>query len=183
MIYFVRHGESQANRDGMIAGWLDSPLTEAGQHYAEVEAARLAAEGYNFDVIYSSTLSRARRTAEAIANAIGYPIQNIQIDPNLREKSLGELDGSPKAKVRALDIATYVPVGGESDVEFYERVLRFNQKLEAEQSAGIDILIVGHSGFYRMAMVIKQGLAPKDFRAVEPPLNSTLLDYPLSGAL
>ncbi|MEO7904318.1 MAG: histidine phosphatase family protein [Candidatus Saccharimonadales bacterium] len=91
--YFIRHGQSQANADGVLAGQLDSPLTELGQHQAQHEGERLAAEGWSFDIIISSPLVRAYDTAVAVANVLHYPLGDIKTDPRLMERHVGELEG------------------------------------------------------------------------------------------
>ncbi len=58
-VYIIRHGETDANRQGIVQGQLDTPLNDAG-----VEQARLTADALEdtpFEVAYSSDLQRARR--------------------------------------------------------------------------------------------------------------------------
>lgn len=180
-IYFIRHGESEANHNGYIAGWLDSPLTEKGRETAEKVAQQLVADGLVFDSIYTSTLSRARETAEIIAKTIGYPLADIRLSEDLRERGFGDLSGRPKSEFLQLTSADVAAAGGESYKMLYDRVLRANQLIAADARAGKHILIVGHSGFYRMALVLSQGLMPEQFRDMRDaaPANTTLLPYPL----
>ncbi len=58
-IYLVRHGETDANRRGVIQGQLDTPLNELGQRQAELVALRL--RSISFDVAFTSDLRRATR--------------------------------------------------------------------------------------------------------------------------
>lgn len=178
-IYFVRHGQSQANADGTIAGWRDSLLTTKGVQQAEVEATMIDESGIQFDVILASPLSRAYDTAEIIADKIGYPQEAIIVCPDLREKSNGSLEGCTKEELRKYGEQDIVAAGGESFQDFYDRVRRMNDTIEAERMAGKSVLVVGHSGFYRMAQVIEQGLRPSDFRKLDAPINGKLLEYPL----
>lgn len=64
-LIIVRHGESEWNRIGRYQGQLDAPLSELGLRQAEALAERLRNEA--FDVIFTSPLQRASKTAEAIA--------------------------------------------------------------------------------------------------------------------
>lgn len=75
----IRHGESQYNRDG--AGGFDSPLTDLGIEQARRLGPWLAAN-LSIVALYSSTMIRARQTAELIAPHIKLP---IQFDPDLIE--------------------------------------------------------------------------------------------------
>ena len=65
VLCLVRHGQSTWNAERRIQGQLDPPLSELGRAQANRVAERLARE--RWDVLYSSDLSRARQTAEAIA--------------------------------------------------------------------------------------------------------------------
>ena len=87
-IYMIRHGETPWNIEGRYQGQLDPPLTEKGQQQAQATALKLAPLG--FDAIYSSDLTRARQTAEALARATGLP---IQFDSRLREIHQGKWQG------------------------------------------------------------------------------------------
>lgn len=58
-IYLVRHGETDANRKGVIQGQLDTQLNELGKRQAELVALRL--RSISLDVALTSDLSRATR--------------------------------------------------------------------------------------------------------------------------
>jgi len=58
-IYLVRHGETDANREGVIQGQLDTQLNELGKRQAELVALRL--RSISFDVALTSDLRRATR--------------------------------------------------------------------------------------------------------------------------
>ncbi|HEX6301433.1 MAG TPA: histidine phosphatase family protein [Acidimicrobiia bacterium] len=83
-IVFVRHAESQANRDGYWNGRTDGPLSEAGEDSLEAVGRRLS--GWAFDAVIASPLSRARRTAEAFSD-------DVQIDEDFIEIDLGQWEG------------------------------------------------------------------------------------------
>ena len=89
-ITFVRHGQSQANRDGIWQGAASSPLTERGRAQAERAGARLARR--KFDIVQSSDLERCRETAAAA----GF---TPELDPLWREGDLGEWEGLPFGEV------------------------------------------------------------------------------------
>src|SRR5688500_14891082 len=69
-LLLVRHGQSEANRDGRMQGRLDTPLTTFGRAQATALANRLAAEP-SVVALYSSPLSRALETARVIGGRIG----------------------------------------------------------------------------------------------------------------
>lgn len=86
-IYLLRHGQSTANRDAVLAGWTDVSLTDQGHSQARGAAQRLLAlNALGFDAIISSDLTRALQTAAPISEALGLPIIK---EPGLRELHLG----------------------------------------------------------------------------------------------
>lgn len=93
-LYLIRHGESYANVNPgeAVAGMRgDKGLTPLGFRQAERLRDRLArTHEIAADVLYASTLPRARQTAETIAPALGLP---IQFDDDLHELRPGEADG------------------------------------------------------------------------------------------
>ena len=58
----ARHGESTWNNENKFTGWYDCPLSEKGNGEAIAAGKLLQAEGYSFDVAYTSKLKRAIRT-------------------------------------------------------------------------------------------------------------------------
>ena len=73
-IVLVRHGETEWNRVERFRGWADVSLNETGLTQAEATARRIAAE-WQPVAVYSSPLSRAVKTAEAIARQFGLPVR------------------------------------------------------------------------------------------------------------
>ncbi len=92
MIYLVRHGQTEWNRDRRLQGQGNSALTDLGRTQAKLVAELLAreiAEPKGFRVV-SSPLQRARETAEAVAGRLGLA---IEYDSRLAEIALGEWEG------------------------------------------------------------------------------------------
>ena len=94
MIYFIRHGESEANLRHLFAGQRDdSSLTEKGKSQALIEGNKLKELNINVDVIISSPLKRAFDTAKIVADAIGYG-KEIVVDSRIIEYDMGDLTGT-----------------------------------------------------------------------------------------
>ena len=87
-LYFIRHGESTANRMGLFVGHTDMDLTEKGHEQAEMTANYL--KDIHIDVIYSSDLSRAYNTALHTAKLKGMEVIKSK---NLREIYGGDWEG------------------------------------------------------------------------------------------
>jgi probable phosphoglycerate mutase len=133
---FLRHGETQSNIDGTIAGWSDVPLTERGREQAHAAATMLAGKGIT--AIYTSALRRARETAECVAQATSLP---VTIVPELAERCWGEIEGKP----RSLRRPGVTPPGAETIEAFTARIRRGLGRIKPDGFP----LIVSHSGVFR----------------------------------
>ena len=88
VLYLIRHGETDWNKEGKYTGQTDIPLNEIGRQ--QVREAANALKIHNPKVIYTSDLIRAVETAQLIAKELHIPI--IQ-DKRLREINQGEWEG------------------------------------------------------------------------------------------
>lgn len=94
-LYLVRHGETVHNVSGIAQGWSDSDLSDLGRQQVERLAERFRV--LKPTAIYSSTLGRARSTAEAIAKVTGLEVHPMD---DLREMNCGRWEGVSFLKVR-----------------------------------------------------------------------------------
>jgi len=69
-LVLLRHGESQWNLENRFTGWTDVGLTLRGQDEAKSSGRILKEDGYKFDVIHTSVLTRAIRTMELCLDAM-----------------------------------------------------------------------------------------------------------------
>lgn len=163
-LYFVRHGQSQANVDKVFAGQADTPLTALGQKQAK-EAAEQAKQ-LKIDHIVSSPLSRAHDTAKIIAETIGYPVDQIELSSLLMERNFGSFAG------KSWDID--LDLDGFIDVETMDSVLeRAHLAYEHLQTLPYEtILVVGHGTFWqKFYMVAHPG---ETVSAADEPRNAEL---------
>jgi len=142
---FVRHGQSQANANGIIADGT-VPLTDNG-----IEQARktgLEVKDLGITTVVCSPYLRAQQTAETIAGELGIDLAHIKIIEELRERGLGDCEGKPKAQpsewYSQSDDATLEPRQALLD-----RMRAALEKVKAADSTGL-VLVVGHaiSGFF-----------------------------------
>lgn len=132
-VYFVRHGESEANLNKCFAGQTDSPLSAAG--CAQAEAIRPILAGISFDKVYSSDLSRAHDTQKIALP--GYEAETMAL---LREIDVGSLAGKSIPEFAAAHngvsptgkTGDYTPYGGENRKLLGARVRRFMDMLEKQ---------------------------------------------------
>ena len=138
MLLLVRHGETLANRGGLLLGRSDPALTERGE-----EQARQVASTFSLpDRVISSPLRRARDTAAAF----GRP---VEIDERWIELDYGELDGRAPDSVpdevwaqwRA--DSSFAPPGGESLSTLSSRVAAACAELW-EEAASSTVVVVTH---------------------------------------
>lgn len=144
MIYFVRHGETEYNKQGRSQGRADIPLNKMGIFQAKQIAEKL--KNINIDIIYSSPLSRAICTAQIINN---YHNAKIIIDERINHYDVGERQGQlfglwPEEKKQEY-INNPEKHGAESYKHFYDRVVDFYKTIQNQEK---DILIVSHGGVY-----------------------------------
>ncbi len=94
-LYFVRHGESEANAAGIWSP-LEAQLTDSGRWQATAAGCDARERGLEFDRILSSPLPRAHETARLIADELDYSIHDIELLPSLVERNWGKLTGIAK---------------------------------------------------------------------------------------
>ncbi|OPL09499.1 MAG: hypothetical protein AVO33_06810 [delta proteobacterium ML8_F1] len=97
VFHFMRHGQTDHNKDGILQGHLDTALNERGK--AQVFEAVKTLRAHEFDLVIASPLKRAYETGRIVAQEIDAP---LQVNPHLRERTFGELDGMSFAQIRTL---------------------------------------------------------------------------------
>jgi phosphoserine phosphatase len=94
-VYLVRHGTTEWNREEIFRGRADCPLNETGQ--AEARAVAHHLQGMGIEKIYSSPLSRAAETAQAVAAAAGVP---VIFEASFTDLDFGDWQGMPLREVK-----------------------------------------------------------------------------------
>lgn len=146
--YFLRHGETDFNREHRVAGHIDVPLNCEGRAQAADAARRLG--GASVSRIVHSPLVRAAETARIVATTTAAP---LAAEPGLAECRWGEMEG------RITEPGDYswvdawqrgeTPSGAETYVEFRSRALTAIAAAIASEDDGRAVL-VSHGGVYRI---------------------------------
>lgn len=148
-LILVRHGESEGNRAQRFSPNPDIRLTEVGVEQAR-ESGRLIASHFHPTRIVASSYHRAQHTAALIAEVVGYRGE-VLIEPDLRERGIGELAGQPYRSMREhpeYDVSRFWewrPGGGESLVDVQLRAAPVLVRL-VEQFPQEDVVVVSHGG-------------------------------------
>ncbi|MFT5115119.1 MAG: alpha-ribazole phosphatase [Parasphingorhabdus sp.] len=167
-IILVRHGESEWNRTGRIQGQTDIPLTENGRQQARV-IGRFLADKLDVSTlnIYVSPMKRAQQTAQIIAHAMIFKIEDITIDHRLNDFDVGDVAGTSGWDQVAIDHPDIAwarlnnPLGfrcpnGESGSQFWQRLENF-----LLQNADPD----------RTHLIVSHGVANKFIRSIRRNLT------------
>lgn len=173
-IYFVRHGQSEANAQRITAGGqLDAPLTDAGREQAR-EVGRILKKK-KIELVVSSPQIRAFETAEIIAREIGYDAAKIIQNKVFAERDLGVMSGRPHDEVQLWFSMGQTPEGGESTEAFQARVMSGLEWLKS-QDAG-NILLVSHGGVSRSIRAILRGEDSHSIDSLASVGNAQLLEF------
>ena len=98
-LVLIRHGESTWNLDNRFTGWTDVDLTITGIEQAKNAGRLLKAEGYEFDVAYTSVLKRATRTLWHVLDEMDRTWLPVVNSWRLNERHYGALQGLNKIDV------------------------------------------------------------------------------------
>ncbi|CAN0120950.1 unnamed protein product, partial [Chrysoparadoxa australica] len=92
----IRHGQSTWNASNRFIGWTDTELTEQGELEARVAGQLLKTEGYQVDVIHTSMLKRAIKTAWVVLDELDQQHKPVITNWRLNERCYGALVGRNK---------------------------------------------------------------------------------------
>ena len=153
-IYLVRHGETEANKEGRYQGWTETDLTTSGYREAELTGRYLSSLG--IDALYCSDLIRAKETARIIGEKCN--VEPI-VDPLLRELHFGHWEGLNYWEIKEewawemdqwfSDPFSVSPPGGENLNEACRRMQSFAKDLEELESPPSQVVVVSHGGSIR----------------------------------
>jgi 2,3-bisphosphoglycerate-dependent phosphoglycerate mutase len=100
-LVLLRHGESIWNRENLFTGWTDVDLSDLGRTEAKQAGEQLKAEGFTFDVAFTSVLKRAIRTLWLVLDELDLMWIPVEHSWRLNERHYGDLQGLNKAQTAA----------------------------------------------------------------------------------
>lgn len=181
-IWFIRHGETDWNRQRRLQGWQDIPLNEFGRNQAGLLASRLREDARNTPIaaIYSSDLQRAHATATPVSEQLDL---RVRIEPGIRERGFGVLEGldldridvlAPEAAAAWRSRDPLRPLdGGETLGQFQSRVIATVDDV-ASRHIGERILMFTHGGVLDIIWRHASGVplnAPRDAALLNVSIN------------
>jgi broad specificity phosphatase PhoE len=163
----VRHGETEWNVNSKVQGTLDTELNDIGLQQAELVAKKLAGE--NISAVYSSSLKRARITAEKIGEACGLEVNELH---DFREICLGPWQGltideinekyADHFKVYRERPSDFNMPGAETFLQVTQRFCNaMNQIVAANPDK--NVVIVSHGAAIKAAMITTLGMELKHY--------------------
>jgi broad specificity phosphatase PhoE len=170
-IIFVRHGETEWNRQGLIQGSIDTDLNDTGHAQAKHVASLLAAQDIPWTDyrIVVSPQRRAQQTAAYILNALGRDMDSV--DARVRELGFGIWEGKPFWELKASPVYpadaesryAWRPEGGESYMDGVARIKDWRSELSGPT------LVVAHGAVGRCLMGSVAGLGPAEIVMLPTP--------------
>ena len=183
-LILVRHGQSVWNASNRFTGWTDVGLSEQGVEEAE-DAGRQLSE-IRIDVVHTSDLVRAQRTAEIIMrhNEASEDVPT-NYDWRLNERHYGALQGLNKTETaeqhgaeqvhiwrRSFDVA---PPEGESLEMTAERTIPyFTEEIVPDLVSGKNVLVSAHGNSLRSIVMHIDGISPEDIVSLEIPTGEPI---------
>lgn len=168
-IYVVRHGQDEDNARGLLNGRRDHPLTAIGVAQSNEAAKNILASGIVFDVVYTSPLVRAKKTAQIISTALGLGEPTVLSD--LVERDFGVMTGVPLSEVvercspdvlQSPTVNYFLsPENGETFPQVIERSQRLLAHLAADHK-NKNVLLVTHSDTGKMLYAAYYDMPWKD---------------------
>jgi 2,3-bisphosphoglycerate-dependent phosphoglycerate mutase len=173
VLVLVRHGESEWNKLNLFTGWRDPGLTETGTAEAHRAGKLIKAEGFDFDIAYTSVLKRAQITLEIMLEELGQQGLETIKDQALNERHYGDLCGLNKDDARKKwgDEQVHIwrrsydvpPPGGESLKDTAARVLPYYEaEILPKVLAGKNVLVAAHGNSLRALIMQLDKLSPEE---------------------
>lgn len=145
-LFFIRHGQTEANVKGILTGRLETNLTQKGIDDAVALSKELTED---FDYYYCSPLTRTHQTLKAIKGDVEFII-----DERITEVSSGDWQGKLKAELPEEEYDLYKkgqlnPPNGESLEDVDKRIKSFLEDMFSKYKSDEKILVVTHNAFMR----------------------------------
>jgi len=176
-LILIRHGQSVWNAENRFTGWTDVDLSEKGVKEAEEAGNEL--RNQVIDIIHTSDLIRAKRTAEIVIRAnVSSKDTVTKSDWRLNERNYGALQGLNKAETaeehgaeqvriwrRSFDVAP--PEGESLEMTARRTIPYFEEEILPDLESGVNVLVSAHGNSLRSIVMHIEGISPNDIVSFE----------------
>ena len=184
-LILVRHGQSVWNAANRFTGWTDVDLSEKGVEEADEAGLQLA--DIRFDIVHTSDLIRAQRTAEIIMgrNRASEDDVPTRYDRRLNERHYGALQGLNKAETaekhgaeqvhmwrRSYDVAP--PEGESLEMTAQRTIPYFIDEIVPDLEGGLNVLVSAHGNSLRSIVMHIDGISPEEIVSLEIPTGEPI---------
>ncbi len=176
-LILIRHGQSVWNAENRFTGWTDVDLSDKGVKEAEEAGNELRSQV--IDVVHTSDLIRAKRTAEIVIRAnVSSKDAVTKSDWRLNERNYGSLQGLNKAETaekhgaeqvriwrRSFDVAP--PEGESLEMTAKRTIPYFEEEILPDLESGVNVLVSAHGNSLRSIVMHIEGISPEDIVSFE----------------
>ena len=176
-LILIRHGQSVWNAENRFTGWTDVDLSDKGVKEAEEAGNEL--RNQVIDVIHTSDLIRAKRTAEIVIRANASSKDTVtKSDWRLNERNYGALQGLNKAETaekhgaeqvriwrRSFDVAP--PEGESLEMTAKRTIPYFEEEILPDLESGGGVLVSAHGNSLRSIVMHIEGISPEEIVSFE----------------
>ncbi len=176
-LILIRHGQSVWNAENRFTGWTDVDLSDKGVKEAEEAGNELRSQV--IDVIHTSDLIRAKRTAEIVIRAnVSSKDAVTKSDWRLNERNYGSLQGLNKAETaekhgaeqvriwrRSFDVAP--PEGESLEMTAKRTIPYFEEEILPDLESGLNVLVSAHGNSLRSIVMHIEGISPEEIVSFE----------------
>ena len=178
-LLLIRHAESEGNKQHIVQGWLDLPLSERGHEQAELLGRWLAAH-FEIAKIFTSPLCRATETANYLSKALNKPLIYHE---TLKERNLGALAGLNREQIKTqfpnVDMAWLNNLprphieGAENNAEFATRAEQALTNILNETESETTVAVFTHGGL--LNRLLQNFLTPANGKHISFVFNNASL--------
>ncbi len=176
-LILIRHGQSVWNAENRFTGWTDVDLSEKGVKEAEEAGNEL--RNQVIDIIHTSDLIRAKRTAEIVIQAnVSSKDTVTKSDWRLNERNYGALQGLNKAETaeehgaeqvriwrRSFDVAP--PEGESLEMTAKRTIPYFEEEILPDLESGVNVMVSAHGNSLRSIVMHIEGISQEDIVSFE----------------
>ncbi len=175
MIYIVRHGQTDWNKEKVMQGQTDIPLNETGKEQAREQGEKL--KDIVFDYIFCSPLTRTKQTLENLNVKCE---TKIIYDDRLKERNYGEFEKTPKSSFDYNLFWNHFVnkkyLKAECCQDFFKRVISLFEEIK-KKCKDKNVLIVTHAGITKVAKCYFDGWLKDEEIGPYLPNNAEILIY------